>query len=82
LVKRRRTAPKKSFGTKATIEMGSRKSRNSHMSTTYPHTREVVPVRKVKMVYERVKAERPAVHGRHTEQGRAGRGPERRCTSR
>ena len=48
------TAPKNSFGTYATTEKGARKSSASVAMTTAPQTRERVPVRKVKMVCEKM----------------------------
>mmetsp|Transcript_35116 Transcript_35116/g.89136 ORF Transcript_35116/g.89136 Transcript_35116/m.89136 type:complete len:201 (+) Transcript_35116:282-884(+) len=48
------TAPKKSLGTHETIEMGSTKRPSSTTMTTRPHTRELVPERKVKMVCEKM----------------------------
>eukprot|EP00964_Phaeocystis_antarctica_P152473 scaffold120351_cov57-Phaeocystis_antarctica.AAC.2 len=48
------TAPKKSLGTHETSEMGSTKRPSSTSTTTRPHTRELVPERKVKIVCEKM----------------------------
>ena len=44
------------LGTHETIEMGSTKRPSSTTMTTRPHTRELVPERKVKMVCEKMYA--------------------------
>lgn len=49
-----RTAPKKSLGTYETIEKGARKRRSCEVMMKAPHTRERVPVRKVKSVCEKI----------------------------